>query len=190
MKAAVMRAYNAPLELEEVQIDDPGPGEVLVKTAASGICHSDLTVIEGGLPMPPPCILGHEPAGTVEALGDALDEENETIIADITAATNATEATAQQATATITDNDTATADLAVTTQGDETGPVDIVYTVTLSTANDTGAAITFDLDDVGTGTATAGADYTAIPANALGSPGRNARVVRYCASASSPSPQR
>lgn len=46
MKAAVMRANNAPLELEEVRIDDPGPGEVLLKTAASGICHSDLTVIE------------------------------------------------------------------------------------------------------------------------------------------------
>jgi S-(hydroxymethyl)glutathione dehydrogenase/alcohol dehydrogenase len=67
-----MRANNAPLELEEVQIDDPGPGEVLVKTVASGICHSDLTVIEGGLPMPPPCILGHEPAGTVEVVGEGV----------------------------------------------------------------------------------------------------------------------
>jgi len=69
MKAAVMRANNAPLTLEDVQIDAPGPGEVLLKTAASGICHSDLTVIEGGLPVPPPCILGHEPAGVVEAVG-------------------------------------------------------------------------------------------------------------------------
>lgn len=69
MKAAVMRKNNAPLELEEVKIDDPGPGEVLVKTSASGICHSDLHVIEGSLPVPPPCILGHEPAGVVEAVG-------------------------------------------------------------------------------------------------------------------------
>jgi S-(hydroxymethyl)glutathione dehydrogenase/alcohol dehydrogenase len=69
MQAAVMRANNAPLALEEVRIDDPGPGEVLVKTVASGICHSDLHVIEGGLPVPPPCILGHEPAGVVEAVG-------------------------------------------------------------------------------------------------------------------------
>ncbi len=69
MKAAVMRGYNAPLVLEEVSIDDPGPGEVLVKTAASGICHSDLHVIEASLPVPPPCILGHEPAGVVEAVG-------------------------------------------------------------------------------------------------------------------------
>ena len=69
MKAAVMRANNAPLEIEDLVIDDPGPGEVLLKTAASGICHSDLHVIEGGLPMPPPCVLGHEPAGVVEAVG-------------------------------------------------------------------------------------------------------------------------
>jgi S-(hydroxymethyl)glutathione dehydrogenase/alcohol dehydrogenase len=72
MQAAVMRANNAPLEIEDIQIDDPGPGEVLVKTAASGICHSDLTVIEGGLPLPPPTVLGHEPAGVVEAVGEGV----------------------------------------------------------------------------------------------------------------------
>jgi S-(hydroxymethyl)glutathione dehydrogenase/alcohol dehydrogenase len=69
-----MRANKAPLELEDVQIDDPGPGEVLLKTAASGICHSDLHVIEGDLPFPPPCILGHEPAGVVEAVGAAVGD--------------------------------------------------------------------------------------------------------------------
>ena len=69
MQAAVMRANNAPLALEEVRIDEPGPGEVLVRTVASGICHSDLHVIEGGLPVPPPCVLGHEPAGIVETVG-------------------------------------------------------------------------------------------------------------------------
>jgi len=74
MRAAVMRANNAPLGLEEVVIDDPGLREVLVKTAASGICHSDLTVIEGGLPVPPPCILGHEPAGIVEAVGEGVTD--------------------------------------------------------------------------------------------------------------------
>jgi S-(hydroxymethyl)glutathione dehydrogenase/alcohol dehydrogenase len=74
VKAAVMRSYNEPLELEELQIDDPGPGEVLLKTAASGICHSDLTVMEGGLPMPPPCVLGHEPAGVVEAVGEGVTD--------------------------------------------------------------------------------------------------------------------
>jgi S-(hydroxymethyl)glutathione dehydrogenase/alcohol dehydrogenase len=74
MKAAVMRANNVPLEIEEIDIDDPGPGEVLLATAASGICHSDLTVIEGGLPFPPPCILGHEPAGVVEAVGEGVTD--------------------------------------------------------------------------------------------------------------------
>jgi S-(hydroxymethyl)glutathione dehydrogenase/alcohol dehydrogenase len=69
-----MRANNAPLEIEDVTIDDPGPGEVLLKTAASGICHSDLHVIEGGLPMPPPCILGHEPAGIVQVVGAGVTD--------------------------------------------------------------------------------------------------------------------
>jgi len=72
MKAAVMRANNAPLELEDIDIDAPAPGEVLVKVSASGICHSDLHVIEGGLPMPPPCVLGHEPAGIVEVVGEGV----------------------------------------------------------------------------------------------------------------------
>jgi S-(hydroxymethyl)glutathione dehydrogenase/alcohol dehydrogenase len=74
MKAAVMRAYHAPLEIEDVELDGPGPGEVLVTTAASGICHSDLHVIEGSLPMPPPCVLGHEPAGIVEAVGEGVTD--------------------------------------------------------------------------------------------------------------------
>jgi S-(hydroxymethyl)glutathione dehydrogenase/alcohol dehydrogenase len=74
MKAAVMRANNAPLSLEDVQIDAPGPGEVLVRTVASGICHSDLHVIEGGLPVPPPCVLGHEPAGIVETVGAGVTD--------------------------------------------------------------------------------------------------------------------
>jgi S-(hydroxymethyl)glutathione dehydrogenase/alcohol dehydrogenase len=74
MKAAVMRAINAPLEIEDVEIDAPGRGEVLLKTVASGICHSDLHAIEGGLPIPPPCILGHEPAGVVEAVGEGVTD--------------------------------------------------------------------------------------------------------------------
>ena len=74
MKAAVMRANNAPFEIEDVEIDRPGEGEVLLRTAASGICHSDLTVLKGGLPFPPPCILGHEPAGVVEEVGKGVDE--------------------------------------------------------------------------------------------------------------------
>ena len=74
MKAAVMRERNEPLVIEDVQVDKPGPGEVLVRTVASGVCHSDLHVIEGGLPMPPPVILGHEPAGVVEQVGPDVSD--------------------------------------------------------------------------------------------------------------------
>ncbi len=70
MKAAVLHAYNQPLEITEIQIDKPGRREVLIKTAASGVCHSDLHVIEGKLPAPPPLVLGHEPAGIVEQVGE------------------------------------------------------------------------------------------------------------------------
>lgn len=72
MQAAVMRAEHAPLEIEDVKIDRPGPHEVLTRTVASGICHSDLHVIEGGIPMPVPCVLGHEPAGIVEEVGSEV----------------------------------------------------------------------------------------------------------------------
>ena len=72
MKAAVMREVKAPLEIEEIQIDKPKGREVLVRTAASGVCHSDLHVIDGALPVPPPVILGHEPAGIVEQVGSEV----------------------------------------------------------------------------------------------------------------------
>jgi S-(hydroxymethyl)glutathione dehydrogenase/alcohol dehydrogenase len=69
MKAAVLREVNKPLVIEDVSIDDPAPGEVLVKTAASGVCHSDLHFIEGLWPVPLPAVLGHEAAGVVEQVG-------------------------------------------------------------------------------------------------------------------------
>ena len=69
MKAAVMRAYKTPLQVEDVELASPGPREVLVRTHACGVCHSDLHVLDGALPVPPPCVLGHEPAGVVEAVG-------------------------------------------------------------------------------------------------------------------------
>ena len=104
---------------------------------------------------------------TVAVTDDALLESTETVDAQISNSSDAAVTIGTStATANITDNDAATADLSVTTQGEETGPVDIVYTVTLSKVNDTGAAITFDLDDLLTGTATSGDDYTAIAGNA------------------------
>ncbi len=72
MKAAILRAYNQPLSVEDIEIDGPGPGEVLVKTVATGVCHSDLHCIDGALPVPPPSVLGHEPAGVVEAVGEGV----------------------------------------------------------------------------------------------------------------------
>ena len=72
MQAAVLREVNLPLEVEEVQVDAPGPREVLVRTGASGVCHSDLHYVEGSYSIPKPAILGHEAAGTIEAVGDQV----------------------------------------------------------------------------------------------------------------------
>ena len=69
MKAAVMRAIGEPLRIEDIQVDGPGLREVLVRTTATGVCHSDLHVLEGSLPTALPTVLGHEPAGVVEAVG-------------------------------------------------------------------------------------------------------------------------
>jgi S-(hydroxymethyl)glutathione dehydrogenase/alcohol dehydrogenase len=72
MKAAVLREAKKPLVIEEVQIEEPGPGQLLVKIAASGVCHSDLHFIDGQWPAPTPVILGHEAAGVVERVGDGI----------------------------------------------------------------------------------------------------------------------
>ena len=69
MKAAVLHAVREPLRIEDVDVAAPGPREVVVRTAAVGVCHSDLHVVEGGLPNPLPMVVGHEAAGIVEAVG-------------------------------------------------------------------------------------------------------------------------
>jgi S-(hydroxymethyl)glutathione dehydrogenase/alcohol dehydrogenase len=69
MKAAVFHAPNQPLVIEDVEIDKPGPREVLIRTSAAGLCHSDLHFMEGKYPWPVPAVLGHESAGIVEAVG-------------------------------------------------------------------------------------------------------------------------
>ena len=58
MKAAVLRAVGQPLQVEEVEIDDPGPREVLIRTGATGVCHSDLHYAEGNDSIQMPVILG------------------------------------------------------------------------------------------------------------------------------------
>jgi S-(hydroxymethyl)glutathione dehydrogenase/alcohol dehydrogenase len=70
MKAAVLREVGKPLQIEDVQIDKPGPREVLIRTAAAGVCHSDLHILEGSYPYPLPTVLGHESAGVVEQVGE------------------------------------------------------------------------------------------------------------------------
>ena len=69
-KAAVMRAAHEPLTIEEIEVDKPARREVLIRTAFAGVCHSDLHFIEGLYPIPCPCVLGHESAGVVEAVGE------------------------------------------------------------------------------------------------------------------------
>ncbi|MDE1174159.1 MAG: Zn-dependent alcohol dehydrogenase [Parvibaculaceae bacterium] len=72
MKAAVLREVRKPLVIENVQINKPGPHEVLIRTAAAGVCHSDLHFVEGSYPYPLPAVLGHESAGVVEAVGSEV----------------------------------------------------------------------------------------------------------------------
>jgi alcohol dehydrogenase len=82
IRAAVLRATGAarpyadsrPLSIETVRLDPPGPDEVLVAIRAAGLCHSDLSVIDGNRPRPLPMALGHEAAGVVEAVGPGVDD--------------------------------------------------------------------------------------------------------------------
>ncbi len=82
IRGAVLRAIGAerpfaqarPLELVDLELDEPGPGELLVRVEAAGLCHSDLSVVDGARPRPVPMLLGHEAAGIVEALGEGVDD--------------------------------------------------------------------------------------------------------------------
>lgn len=69
MKAAVFREVNQPMEVEDIDISKPGPREVLIRTAAAGVCHSDLHFFNGTYPGVTPMVLGHESAGVVEQVG-------------------------------------------------------------------------------------------------------------------------
>jgi len=72
VKAAVLIEAGKPLQIEQINIANPGPHEVLIRTAACGLCHSDLHFIEGTYPHPLPAIPGHEAAGIVEAVGSEV----------------------------------------------------------------------------------------------------------------------
>ena len=69
MKAAVFREVNVPMEIEDVTVSKPGPREVLIRTKAAGICHSDMHFFNGSYPGKLPMVLGHQSAGIVEQVG-------------------------------------------------------------------------------------------------------------------------
>jgi alcohol dehydrogenase len=67
-------AQSRPLKVEEVDLESPGEGEVLVKMAAAGLCHSDLSVLNGSRPRPLPMVIGHEASGVVEEVGPGVSD--------------------------------------------------------------------------------------------------------------------
>ncbi|TDD39612.1 S-(hydroxymethyl)mycothiol dehydrogenase [Saccharopolyspora elongata] len=73
VRGVIARSKQAPVELTDIVIPDPGPGEVVVDIAACGVCHTDLTYREGGINDEFPFLLGHEAAGTVEMVGEGVE---------------------------------------------------------------------------------------------------------------------
>jgi S-(hydroxymethyl)glutathione dehydrogenase / alcohol dehydrogenase len=72
VKAAVLNTQPGELDIEDLVVDKPGPGEVLVRTVGAGLCHSDLHFMEGVFRLKVPAVLGHESAGVVEAVGEGV----------------------------------------------------------------------------------------------------------------------
>ncbi|MGW2959577.1 Zn-dependent alcohol dehydrogenase [Streptomyces sp. NPDC001220] len=72
VRAAVLPAVGAPLQVTEIDLPDPGPGQVRIRLAAAGVCHSDLSLSDGTMRVPVPAVLGHEGAGTVVAVGEGV----------------------------------------------------------------------------------------------------------------------
>ena len=77
VRGVIARAEGKPVEIATITIPDPGPGEVIVKVAACGVCHTDLTYREGGINDEFPFLLGHEAAGFVESVGAGVDSVQE-----------------------------------------------------------------------------------------------------------------
>ena len=72
VRAVIVRSAGAPLEIAEIDLPEPGPGQVRVRLAAAGVCHSDLSLATGLLRVPTPLVLGHEGAGTVVRVGEGV----------------------------------------------------------------------------------------------------------------------
>jgi len=71
-KAVICRELNKPVVVEEITVDSPKRGEVMVKLAACGVCHSDLSATNGTIALPPPLVLGHEAGGEVVEVGEGV----------------------------------------------------------------------------------------------------------------------
>jgi S-(hydroxymethyl)glutathione dehydrogenase/alcohol dehydrogenase len=69
VRAAILTETGAPLRVGDIELPEPGPGQVRVRIAATGVCHSDLSLARGTLRQPVPAVLGHESAGTVVSIG-------------------------------------------------------------------------------------------------------------------------
>src|SRR3954452_1142079 len=74
VRGVVAASKGAPVSIEEITIPDPGPGEAVVQVQACGVCHTDLHYREGGINDDFPFLLGHEAAGVVESVGDAVTD--------------------------------------------------------------------------------------------------------------------
>ncbi|MFI6052164.1 Zn-dependent alcohol dehydrogenase [Streptomyces violascens] len=72
VRAAVLPAVGSPLEITDIDLPEPGPGQVRVRLAAAGVCHSDLSLTNGTMRVPVPAVLGHEGAGTVVSVGEGV----------------------------------------------------------------------------------------------------------------------
>src|SRR4051812_33486065 len=72
-KAVVCRELNKPVVVEEITVDSPKRGEAMIKLAACGVCHSDLSATNGTIALSPPLVLGHEGAGEIIELGEGVD---------------------------------------------------------------------------------------------------------------------
>lgn len=71
-KAVICREWNKPVVVEEIQVESPKRNEIMIKMAACGVCHSDLSATNGTLRLPPPLVLGHEAAGIVVEVGEGV----------------------------------------------------------------------------------------------------------------------
>src|SRR5687767_4573056 len=74
IRAAVLTEPNEPFRVETLELDPPRRGEVLVRVAAVGVCHSDWNLVTGATKHPMPVVPGHEGAGVVEAVGEGVDD--------------------------------------------------------------------------------------------------------------------